>query len=95
MSYSMIVGGITLAKDGVVMASCGSAGVYSDMEYKDIQMLWEYADKNTAIRSALDTFAKTVQAELIRLGHLSGIKQNKMTMEDLENGKKIITELTK
>lgn len=93
--YQVIIGGVSLVKDNVLAASCGAAGVYGNMGYKHVQMIWEFVDKNTTIRKAMDDCSKIVQAELIRLGHQTGLAQKEMTMEDYNAIKAVIAELVK
>lgn len=87
--YQMIVGGITLVKDGKPIATMSPAAQYNNLSYKHVQGMWAFCDNNPSIRTAIDTFNSIVQAELIELGNLSGIAKGVLTPQDVELIKKL------
>ena len=81
--YSIFLGGVTLAKRGKVITSGSPAVVYTDMEYKDVQIMWHTIIDNPEIAEALKNVADVAGPILVGLGDKFGIASGKMTVEDI------------
>jgi hypothetical protein len=88
--HQMYVGGVSLVRDGRLMANAGACAVYENLSYAVVQGMWRFLAANPRIQQVLADFNRVSAEELTNLGDALGLVRGVLTQEDLANNRRTL-----
>lgn len=83
VKYQMIIGGVVLMEGERVATIAGSAVVYTELEYKHVQGIWQTLLSDAALKAAAGAYSQAVAEALKKLGDAYGLEKGYLTKEDI------------